>query len=104
MFAAELYGMITFLNHLIGSRHYKKFSKLEKIGITSSIALGIDSIIVPAFTDGRTFHEILGFSPQETLEYGIEVAEGGLALLGTIYHAGRNLYFASRPKTQHFPS
>ena len=102
--AAISYACLTFANNVVGSRHYKDISRPEKIGIASSIALGIDAVIVPAFTGGRTLHQMIiestGFSIPEAVESGIEGAEFLLAYAGQLYHSARILHLSYKNRVK----
>jgi len=85
---------------MIGGERFKKLSKLEKIGVVSSLAMGVDAIIAPALPGGKTLHQTIaegiGMPIPQAIEYGIKLAEGGLACLGLLYYAGRNVHLACK--------
>jgi hypothetical protein len=89
-----IYGAVALLNCVYSTERYKEFKKIEKIGIISAAILGIDALVVPEFTGGRSLHEIVGVSLPESIEYGVRIAEGTAAWLGNIYHGARNFHIA----------
>ncbi len=88
------YGVVAIMNCIYSMERGKEFKKKEKIGIISAAILGIDALIVPEFTGGRTLHEIVGISLPDSIEYGVRIAEGTAAWLATLYHGARNFHIA----------
>lgn len=65
-----IYTALTIFNQRTGKKYYSKFSKIEKIGLGACLAIGIDSIVVPAFT-GKTLNEMCSLNLPETVDQGI---------------------------------
>ena len=95
-----LYPLLITVNNMNGAEYFNKLSKAEKIGIFSSLALGLDAIVTPVMTKGKTLHQIVlevtGMPINEAAEYWVRVAESGLAYLAQLYHAFRNLQICSK--------
>jgi len=88
-----LYGLSLLGVNFFGHEYYKNFSKIEKTGVLSAAAFGIDSLFTPLATGGKTLHQTLiettGLSVNETVEYGIKVGEMALAIMGLTYQVVR---------------
>ncbi|MBM3234515.1 hypothetical protein FJZ19_05490 [Candidatus Pacearchaeota archaeon] len=85
------YTLLAVLN--IYQSRESHLSKIEKTAIISTTLLGLDSIVTPVLSGGRSVHELLGFaaSSNETNAF-INQIESLPAWLGLVYHAGKNLY------------
>jgi len=67
-----------------------KTSKLENFVNATTAALAVDSIIVPWVTNGKTFHEYFGLSPQFLHEFYIQFYERLGVGVGGLLMAIRN--------------
>lgn len=86
----EFYLAFNAFNYLTGKRVCDKFSRVQWYGVVGALALGLDAAVAPEFCNGKTFHEYLGFSFKDNVEYGIQVGERIAAVLGMVYHLGTN--------------
>ncbi|MFH1173627.1 MAG: hypothetical protein V1725_00660 [archaeon] len=99
---AEGYAATVFLNNYFSQTTgaKKQFSIGDKIDIGASLLMGIDVIITPALSGGRTLHEIAGLSMPAATETFVQYGELAVASLGQIYHALRNFQIIAQDKKE----
>ena len=88
------YGFAVIANNVSASFTYDRISSTEKKVIATSVILGIDAIVTPGLSGGKTLHgmllESVGLSLPELFDHYTTIVERALAAGGQIYHSLKN--------------